>query len=229
MATHPYTSGPNSIAQMINQLRKSFPAIVNSDTVKKYQIAPKNESYVINVLQFLGITDPDGKKTQKSSEVFSKHDDVEFQTGFGEIVKSAYSELFDLHGDAAWNLERGKLIGYFRQADQTSEVIGTRQASVFSVLAALSGKAPDGATSSRPTPKPNTGSKPRVSANQSNSNATRKPPTTKDTQTIDVGKNGGGASGVTLNVRIEVNLPAGGDAQTYDAIFSSIRKNLMNG
>ena len=32
---------------------------------------------------------------------------------------------------------------------------------------------------------------------------------------------------VGLTVRIEVNLPPGGDAQTYDAIFASIKKHLM--
>jgi len=30
-----------------------------------------------------------------------------------------------------------------------------------------------------------------------------------------------------LTVRIEVNLPPGGDASTYDAIFASIKKHLM--
>lgn len=34
-------------------------------------------------------------------------------------------------------------------------------------------------------------------------------------------------SDVGLTVRIEVNLPPGGDADTYDAIFASIKKHLM--
>lgn len=29
-------------------------------------------------------------------------------------------------------------------------------------------------------------------------------------------------------MRIEVNLPANGDQKTYDAIFQSIRKNLID-
>ena len=32
-----------------------------------------------------------------------------------------------------------------------------------------------------------------------------------------------------LTVRIEVNLPAQADQETYDKIFSSIRKNLIDG
>jgi hypothetical protein len=33
---------------------------------------------------------------------------------------------------------------------------------------------------------------------------------------------------VGLTVRIEVNLPAAGDQETYDKIFRSIRENLLN-
>lgn len=32
--SHPYISGPGNIAQMVLQLRKSFPKNVTSDTVK---------------------------------------------------------------------------------------------------------------------------------------------------------------------------------------------------
>ena len=31
-----------------------------------------------------------------------------------------------------------------------------------------------------------------------------------------------------LTVRIEINLPASGDQETYDRIFKSIRDNLLN-
>jgi hypothetical protein len=34
---------------------------------------------------------------------------------------------------------------------------------------------------------------------------------------------------VGLTVRIEINLPADGDQDTYDRIFKSIRENLLNG
>ncbi len=33
---------------------------------------------------------------------------------------------------------------------------------------------------------------------------------------------------VGLTVRIEVNLPPSGDADTYDLIFASIKKHLMS-
>jgi hypothetical protein len=91
---------------MIGFLRKNFPTTVTSDTVKKFGLASKNESYVINVLQFLGLIDEQGKRTDAGHEVMTKHDESEFQSSFEGIVKQAYSDLFDLRGDDAWTMNK---------------------------------------------------------------------------------------------------------------------------
>ncbi len=70
MPTHPYISGPGSVEQMIGYLRKNFPSTVSSETVKKFSLAPNNESYVINALQFLGVIDEKGQRTEKGHDVF---------------------------------------------------------------------------------------------------------------------------------------------------------------
>ena len=43
------------------------------------------------------------------------------------------------------------------------------------------------------------------------------------------GNQGHSPNGVALTVRIEINLPAAGDQDTYDRIFKSIRENLLRG
>jgi len=131
VASHPYISGAGNITQMIGLLRKNFPSTVNSDTVKKLQLAPNNESYVINALQFLGLIDEEGKRTDKGHEVLSIHDEAGFKTAFADVVRTAYKDLFDLRGNDMWAMSRDDLIGYFRTTDKTSAAIGTRQASVF--------------------------------------------------------------------------------------------------
>lgn len=68
--SHPYISGTGNIAKMVSILRNSFPATVTSDTVKKYDIAPNNESYVINALQFVGVLDEENKKLKKRLALF---------------------------------------------------------------------------------------------------------------------------------------------------------------
>lgn len=50
MASHPYVSGAGNVTQMIGLLRKNFPAIVTSETVKRFGLASNNESYILNIL-----------------------------------------------------------------------------------------------------------------------------------------------------------------------------------
>jgi hypothetical protein len=139
--THPSFPGSGPIFQAAIQLRRSFPAQVTADTLKRLGLAPGNESRIISVLKFLGIIDEEGNRTDAGKRVFAIHDDTEFGTAFGELVRQAYSDLFDLHGEASWTLDRSKLISYFRQADQTSALVGQRQATTFQALAALAGHA----------------------------------------------------------------------------------------
>src|SRR5690606_4869283 len=132
---HPYVSGSGPIFQLVAQLRKSFPAGgVTADTLKKLGLAPNNESYVINTLRFVAVIDDEGKRTTEAGKVFSHHDDASFQKAFAPMVKKAYSDLFDVHGDAAWKLDIDSLIQYFRSTDDTSAIVGRRQATTFQAL-----------------------------------------------------------------------------------------------
>ena len=222
MASHPYISGPGNITQMIGYLKKNFPATVTSDTVKKYQLASNNESYVINALQFIGLIDEEGKRQDKAHEVLTTHDDEEFKARFGELVKEAYSELFELHGEDAWTLPKSKLVGYFRQADKTSEVIGTRQAGVFMALRGIAGyeapQEPKANGAAAAAKKPKSAKKAKPAEAKAEEAVTQDPPPDAP---LKVQK-----GDMALTVRIEINLPAGGTQETYDAIFKSIKANL---
>jgi hypothetical protein len=218
MATFPYISGAGNVAQMIAQLRKSFPSVVSADTVKKLGIASNNESYVINILQFIGLLDAESKKTQLAGQIFTKHKDEDFARALEAPVKSAYSTLFELHGDASWMLSDEDLITFFRQSDQTSDVIGRRQAGVFKILAQLSGHG------EAPVPKasrPKTVAAAKKKASGSSRVETPHPDAPVLAKEVENSKLG-------LTVRVEINLPAGGTKDTYDAIFKSIRENLLN-
>jgi hypothetical protein len=218
--SHPYISGAKNIALMLTQLRKNFPSLVTSDTVKRLGLASNNESYVINALTFISLLDEEGKKTESAGKIFSITKDDNFQEEFSSLVKSAYHELFDLHGDDAWDLEEEELLDFFRQADQTSEIIGKRQVKTFKIFAGFSGKneLPDLSKKSTKTPAPKPAVKKKVALNK-----TVNTPQNNHKEVDDRAKND-----VAITVRVEVNLPPNGDQKTYDAIFSSIRKNLMD-
>ena len=217
---HPYVNTQKSLIQVITHFRKSFPATVNAETLKKLGFAPSNESYVLNVLRHLNLIDDGGAKTDEAARTFNLHEDSAFQDHFGEIVKEAYSDLFELHGEGAWTLDSSSLISFFRNADQTTAIVGRRQAATFSLLSAFSGhsQVPDSGQAGNNTasPAPRKG---RVKAAGTKQKKKDDP---------DTSASGGRPDSVGLTVRVEINLPAGGDQQTYDHIFRSIRENLLN-
>lgn len=223
MASHPYISGAGNIAHMIGFLRKNFPPKLTSETVKKYGLASNNESYVINALQFIGVIDDEGNRIEKAHDVFVKGD-PEFSKGFEGLIKSAYSDLFELRGDDAWSLGKSELTAYFRTTDKTSEAIAGRQAAVFIMFRALAGheQASDNLSSSAGKTTPAARAKPAVAKKAS----------TAEVKTAS--KNSGRANDkeqrrdMALTVRVEINLPANGTKETYDAIFKSIKANLID-
>jgi len=115
--------------------RSLFPNTLDADVLRKLGFAPGNESLILNTIRFIRLIDEKGGRTEKAQKTFTLHDAGSFAKAFAELVKAAYSDLFKLHGDDAWTLSNAKLITYFRQADQSSELVGTRQANTFRTLA----------------------------------------------------------------------------------------------
>jgi hypothetical protein len=217
----------------VTHLRRSFPREVTAETLRKLGVAPKNESYVINILRFLGVLDDEGHKVEDKARAFVQHQDAAFSTEFGALVKHAYEELFELHGDTAWELDKNALTQFFRTSDHSSGVVGARQATTFMALAGLAGHGSE-ADSAREAAPPRVSKPPRGNAARGRGRVERGfvdeqtgPPTmTTPEPTLSMDQS---SQRVGLTVRIEVNLPANGDQETYDRIFRSIRKNLIDG
>lgn len=225
---HPYTSsGSGAVVQAITHLKKSFPATVTADTLKKLGIAPNNETYIIGILRFIGVLDDSGNKTSVAASVFTKHNAEEFQKGLSDLVETAYADLFALHGKDAWDLSTDQLISFFRGADHSTDLVGKRQAQTFRVLAALSGH---GEPPKQNSTKPVAGAKAAKSAPAKPKKSVPATVVKAHEAVVSNGSDGGVNRGcVGLTVRIEIDLPASGDQETYDRIFQSIRENLLRG
>jgi len=217
---YPYVASAGPLVKTIDHLRrKKFPDVVTAETLKKLGVAPKNETYVINTLRFLGFIDDEGKKVKDKAQALVQHKEEEFRKQFEPIVREAYEELFEHHGDGAWTMDRASLMQFFRSSDHSTEIVGGRQAGTFMYLAALSGHAElpqareKSAKVAKAAPK-----KPAPAPAAAPIKAEKKE------TSVDVSPE----QKVGLTVRIEVNLPADGDQKTYDSIFRSIRKNLID-
>jgi hypothetical protein len=225
---HPYISGGGALVQIVEHLRRTFPPVLNADTLKKLAVASNNESYLINILRFIAVIDDEGKKTSAATKVFSKHDDAEFAKAFGDLVKTGYKDLFALHGDGSWQLPSNKLISFFRSTDESSAVVGQRQTTTFQTLAALAGhgEAPRMRLTPGKTAQVKTSTKGRKEKGTSPSRGNPAPQVKHE---VPNPSGTDGARDIGLTVRVEINLPSGADKDTYDLIFKSIRENLLNG
>ncbi|MCW7479456.1 DUF5343 domain-containing protein [Leptospira bandrabouensis] len=217
---HPYITSPGILLKTVEQLRKRFPAKLDSDILKKLNLAPNNESIIISTFKFLGIIDEKGDKTQLADTIFSKHIDQDFQKELEKVVKKSYKELFDLRGEDSWNLDRNTLIGFFRNSDNTSALTAQRQASAFETLTQLSGHG-------RETSSKTSNQEKKVKVNLPK--VDKKNKEVKEINTKVENNKNLSPNNLGLTVRIEINLPAQGDQETYDRIFESIKKNLLNG
>ncbi|GAA1920285.1 DUF5343 domain-containing protein [Nocardioides marmoribigeumensis] len=227
MATYPYISGQAALAAAFAQLRKGGWSKVDAGYLQRFNIAPANESYVISILRFLGIVDDEGNRVADNTQFFYGNDEA-FKEGLDATLRRAYAQLFDEMGDGAFEAEKQDLTHWFRAADRTSDLVGQRQASTFQTLSAIAGHG------DVPVARTATAKKAASGTNGSAKKATAKKASAKQTEKPVGGDGDGvklkaqGVQDVGLTVRIEVNLPPGGDADTYDAIFASIKKHLMS-
>ncbi|MGD1157928.1 MAG: DUF5343 domain-containing protein [Terriglobia bacterium] len=215
---HPYISGPGSLLKGIQQFRSSLPPKIDAAVLKKLGIAPKNESYLINILRFLDVIDEEGIPTPEARETFTQHDDAAFGKKFSEMIKKAYTDLFSLHGEKAWALEADALITHFRQSDQTSSVVGNRQATTFQTLAAIAGHGDLPSTRAPVTRRRKAIGTTADTRGGKKGKVSLRPPSSVSFSNR--------AKDLGLTVRIEISLPVAEDQATYDRIFKSIKGEL---
>lgn len=222
---YPYVPSAGPLLKTLEHFRrKRVPDEINAEVLKKLGLAPKNESYVLNVLRFLGVIDAGDRADEEKSKIFVQHKEEAFASAFEELVQDAYQELFRLHGSEAWSLERQELVHFFRTSDSSSDVVGKRQAGTFIALAGLAGHGDVPQIRQRvdsPERAGRLGKKKAESKDTSKKGSALEKPEDADDGTLP--------SRFGLTVRVEVNLPAEGNQETYDRIFRSIRKNLIDG
>ena len=135
-------------------------------------------------------------------------------------MKEAYNKLFEDHGDDAWLLGTEDLVTFFRQVDATSEITGKRQANIFQVFATLSGKKEGSITQKQKT---------STTTKKTSTTAKKAKNPSKKIRSVKLGPSSKITDNLSTNIRIEINLPPNAGRETYDDIFKSIRKNLING
>ena len=86
---HPYVPSGGILQSAFVQFRRSFPAKVDSETLKKLAVASGNESGVINVMKFLKLVGDDNQRTADGQSLFTEH----ANEAFGNLLGSGPIDL----------------------------------------------------------------------------------------------------------------------------------------
>lgn len=202
MAEFPYTPQPTKIKPFFDHIQKTgVPPKVTYKYLESGGFKSKNDRYLVGILKFVDFLDSTGKPT----ETWHAYRHKEAAPGvMAKAIRAAYSDLFNTYPDA-YRKDNEALRNYFSTqtvvAESTLGLI-VRTFTVLCELADFEGLAADVLAAPRTAPAPElVGPSPT---------ALRALP------------------GMTVNINIQLALPATEDASIYEKLFAALKKHLLS-
>lgn len=163
-------------------------------------ITSSNDRAIIPLLKDLGFLTPDGAPTQR---YMAYRDKSRSRKVLGEALHEAYSDVFHIN-EHPTNADRAAVEGMFRSKLNSSERVAQVQAATFFALLALAD------LEASPVEQ-----EPELIAPE------EVPPV------LDLERQLTPTLSTELHYTIQVHLPATKDLEVYNAIFRSLRENLL--
>jgi hypothetical protein len=205
---YPYTTVPGKLRDLLKKApNMGRPEKVTVAWLKTAGWTSSNDASMIPVLRFVGLLGADGRPTElwDAIRVATK----ENRAIFGTALREAYADLFALYPDAN-RKDTEALRNFFRAQSSGGEQVQAKLVQTFQILAEFGDF--DGVASLDVT------------------RADRKAPgdEKRGRASSSVDRAPLVAPGLTLNVSIQLQLPATADAEVYDKLFASMRQHLMS-
>jgi hypothetical protein len=202
MAEFPYTPQPAKVKPLFDHIQKTgVPPKVTYKYLESVGFKSKNDRYLVGILKFVGFLDVSGRPTEIWHAYRHKEAAPEVMA---KAVHTAYGDLFNTYPDA-YRKDNEALRNYFSTQTAVAEsTLGliVRTFTALCELADFEGQA------TVVSAAPSTASTP-VSASPS--------PTASQEQ-----------PGMTVNINIQLTLPATEDASVYDKLFAAMKKYLLS-
>jgi hypothetical protein len=202
-----YLVNHGQIKTLFEKIRQGqAPSRFTQQHLKDIGLGSSNWRAAIPVLKALGFLTADGAPTQRYHEY---RDESRSRTVMGEALKESYSDLFVINENPS-KADRKAIEGKFKSVHNAKDGPAGLMAGTFLSLLELADfddqrteKQPKQAEE-RPEPEPifEVAGKPMLPSQSSN--------------------------GLSLNYNIQIHLPATTDIEVYNAIFKSIRGNLID-
>ena len=205
MLTTRYMNGLKNLPAIMEKIvAGAAPDKFNVDHLKGLGFKSSGDRAIIPLLKDLGFLTPDGTPTAR---YLAYRDPSRSRQVMGEALREAYGDLFLINDNLTAN-DRAAIEGKFKSTCNSTDRVAELQAATFLGLLKMAD------VSKAAPPK----AAPEIKAEVV-------PP--EDSGHDSRARRGGGVP-LDLRYTIEVHLPATKDIEVFNAIFKSLRENLMD-
>ncbi|KRR14598.1 hypothetical protein CQ12_10725 [Bradyrhizobium jicamae] len=199
---YPYVPSPEKVIALLKKIEgMGIPQKFTNKTLKSLGFTSSNDQRLLGVIKFIGLVDQSGGPAPLWSEYRRGP-----KTALAKAVRAAYSDLFQ-HFPNANERDAEALRTYFAASSSLGSVAVGQMVSTFKALCQLGDfSTSDGFEDNEIEPAVRVKEIP--AARQAAINYS-------------------GAGELTVNINIQLQLPADATADTYDRFFEAMRKHLL--
>lgn len=209
MTNYPYTTVPGKISTLFNKIQiVGIPDRVTTKYLESLGFTGSNDRSLLRLLKSLGFIDKSGTP-QERWRLFRDRN----QAGkvLAAALREAYKELFQMYPDA-YRQDANALSNFFRSHTSGGERSNSLMVSTFQELCKLADFRDDSDSVSNEV---------AISVDthdyQTHSRSGIQQPSEHNETSL------------VINVNIQLVLPDQADSETYDRLFTSLRRHLLNG
>lgn len=198
MAKAPYTPSPKNVKEFFKAIQSlGTPPKVNNSYLPTIGFKSSNDRYLVGVSKFLGFIDNAGVPTKRWNEYKDKSKAGQVMAS---AIKTAYADLFVTYPNAEGR-DDTTLRDYFASTSGVADIVAMRMVQTFKYLCEFADF--EAVAVAEPVAKPPI-------------------PTLKEVAEISTG-----VRPVTININIQLSLPATEDASIYEKLFEALKKHLF--
>ena len=204
------TSVKNVPAIMEKIIEGTAPTKFSAEHLKSLGFVTSSDRSIIPVLKDLGFLGADGTPTQR---YHNYRNPARSEMILGEALKEAYEDLFHINAYPT-DSDRAAIEGKFRSTHNVKERVAQQMAMTFFAFLKLAD------ISHSPTEIP-------IEKKEQKSKSELSKPKS-ETPKLDIPYSINESRTLHLRYNIEVHLPATKDIEVYNAIFKSLKENLLD-
>jgi hypothetical protein len=216
MLTSRYMTSVKNLSAILQKIVEgTAPSKFTAAHLKSIGFKSSNDLGVIGLLKDLGFLTPDGAPTPRYHDYRDKSRSSKIM---GTALKEAYQDLFHIN-EKPTTADRTAIEGKFKSVHNATDRVAELQAKTFFALLKLADL--DGADARIAQPKKGAGAATEDKAREEEDGHAGEGGSQKKTS----GKTSVGIAGLRYN--IEIHLPPTKDVEVYNAIFKSLKENLL--